>query len=229
MKRTAAANLAWLALLATSASVTTELRAQELPDEPGNARFEIWLGPTSWPAAENLLPLANGSFEPVGLAVGGAIHGRIRQGRNSDLLVGVDGHISVHDSDVQGPFESLVLSDAYLGLSGKWRFGPARTFSLDAGLGVHFADIADIPIAFLGTVELDAWEANRLGGYVGATWDIGASRADKSRGFFLGFKVHYVDFGDVRDDEVFFEPVLGTNAGQLDGPIYMLQIGYSGT
>jgi len=31
----------------------------------------------------------------------------------------------------------------------------------------------------------------------------------------------------VRDEEVFLAPLLGPDAGPLDGPLYMLQIGYS--
>jgi hypothetical protein len=116
----------------------------------------------------------------------------------------------------------------YFGGSSKWRFGAARNFSLDAGLGFHLADIAEVDTRYLGAVENESWESSRLGVFVGATWDVGMRQIEKNRGLFLALKVHFVDFGSVHDEEVFFGPLLGTDAGKLDGPIYMLQIGYSG-
>ena len=63
--------------------------------------------------------------------------------------------------------------------------------------------------------------------FVGATWDFGKRDAASSGGLSLGFKVHFVDFGRVYDEDVFIRGLLGNNAGNLDGPVYMLQIGYS--
>jgi hypothetical protein len=42
-------------------------------------------------------------------------------------------------------------------------------------------------------------------------------------------RVFYTDFGTVYDqDLVGFTPVLGRDAGDLNGPMYVLRIGYSG-
>ena len=41
------------------------------------------------------------------------------------------------------------------------------------------------------------------------------------------YQVHFVDFDTVRDEDINLSPVLGPDAGALDGPIYLLQIGYS--
>jgi hypothetical protein len=47
----------------------------------------------------------------------------------------------------------------------------------------------------------------------------------RSRGAMMSLKVHFVDFGTVRDDD-FLPPTLGQDAGRLTGPIYMYQVGY---
>ena len=57
---------------------------------------------------------------------------------------------------------------------------------------------------------------------------VGAGRLGKTSGLSLGFKVHFVDFGNVYDENTFIVPILGDDAGSLSGPVYMLQIGYGG-
>ena len=38
--------------------------------------------------------------------------------------------------------------------------------------------------------------------------------------------MHFVDFGPVRDENVFIGPVLGDDAGDLDGTLVELRVGY---
>ena len=47
-------------------------------------------------------------------------------------------------------------------------------------------------------------------------------------GLFVGFRVHFVDFGRVYDEDfVPGLPALGADAGTLKGPLYLLRVGYS--
>ena len=43
----------------------------------------------------------------------------------------------------------------------------------------------------------------------------------------LALRVHFADFGTVSDDACFVSSVLGPDAGRLDGPLYVVRIGYS--
>ena len=87
--------------------------------------------------------------------------------------------------------------------------------------------MAQVSARYLG-LEYETWESTRVGAFVGATWDVWAGRENRSSGLSLAFKVHYVDLGTVRDEDILLTPLLGPNAGKLDGPLYVLQIGYSG-
>ncbi len=204
------------------------LLAQEPASSERGTRFELWLGATSWPALGDLQPLATGSFDDIGFGLGGSIHLPVRQFDDSELLLGVDAFVDSTESNISGVIDDLIARHMYVGGSAKWRFGSARNLSLDAGLGFHLVDIAELDSDYLGFVEIEYWESSRLGGFVGATWDFGMGRPGISRGFFLAVKVHFVDFGSVQDEGALLLPLLGQGAGTLDGPIYMLQIGYSG-
>ena len=144
-------------------------------------------------------------------------------------MLGIDAMVAATDSSARGFLEVLTLRHMYLGLSTRWRLGDRRAFSIDAGAGLHIADVAQVDTSyFYGPLEFRSWEQTAGGAFLGATWDIGAGRPLKSSGLFVACKVHFVDFGVVRDEEVLFAPALGSNAGRLDGPVYMIQIGYSG-
>ncbi len=193
--------------------------------EAATGRYEIWMGVSGWPGLAGVQPAVAGHFDEVGLGVGVAAHGRLRQFEHSELLGGVDAFIIGNASNVGGVIDNLIARDLYLGTSLKWAFGRARNLQLDAGLGYHLVDMAQVSTRYFG-MEHQAWESNRLGGFVGTTWDLGAGREGRTRGLTLAFKVHFVDFGSVRDEDIFLEPVLGLDAGRLDGPIYLLQLGY---
>ncbi len=217
-----------LILLTVLIFASSVLLAEELPIIERGGRFEVWLGATSWPALGDLQPIATGSFDSTGFGLGAGFHVPVRQFENSELLLGLDGFIEATDSKISGVIEDLIARHMYVGGSAKWRFGNARNLSLDAGLGFHLVDIAEVDADSFGSFENEYWESSRLGGFVGATWDFGMNRPDKSRGFFVGLKVHFVDFGSVQEEDANLLPLLGPGAGQLDGPIYILQIGYSG-
>ena len=201
------------------------MAAAEQP-QPAWGRYEIWAGVSSWPSLGDLQPVADGSFDVLGWGLGGAIHVSVRQFADSELLVGIDGGILATESDIGGFIDDLLARQLYLGASVKWAFGAARNLQLDAGLGYYLADMAEVSTRYYG-LERVAWDADRLGAFVGATWDIGAGRENRQSGLSVALKAHFVDFGNVRDDEVLFTPLLGDNAGRLDGPVYVLQLGYS--
>ena len=220
MRRTVALTM----LLAIAPIVAAQ--DEEFQDFP-SSRWEIWMGPMFWPAAGDLEPLASGRFDSTGLAIGFAYHVPVLQMKNSDLLVGVDASIGAADSNVQGFLSEMTARHLFIGMSGKWLFGPERNVSLDLGFGYHEADIAEVSTYYWG-MEHEAWTSSRAGAFIGGTWDVSRGMAGRKNGLSLGFKVHFVDFGNVSDEDILFAPVLGANAGALDGPIYMLQFGYSG-
>ena len=190
-------------------------------------RSEVWLAVTSWPALGDLQPVTSGGFDAAGFGLGGAVHWPVRQSGNGELLIGLDGFIAATGSNISGVIDDVLARHLYLGGSVKWAFGDARNVQLDAGLGFHLADMAEVSTEYIG-IEHEAWEASRVGAFIGVTWDVGAGRAGKTSGMSLSLKAHFVDFGTIHDEDVLFQPLFGTNAGQLDGPIYLLQIGWAG-
>jgi len=212
-----------LAVLATSAIFSVAVEAQPVNAGP---RAEIWLGVPNWPALGDLTPEAGGAFDRVGFGLGAGWYTSVGRNRDGRLLIGLDGFIAANDSNVAGVIDDALARTLYIGGAVKWALGPARNGSLDVGLGWYLADIAQVSNRAFGA-EYEAWESSKTGASVGTTWDIGAGRSGRHGGLMLALRVHFVDFGTVRDEEVFFAPLLGPDAGPLDGPLYMLQIGYS--
>jgi hypothetical protein len=192
-------------------------------------RWDIMLDVPMWPALADLQPVASGSFDSAGLAISGSLHFPFRTYENSELLAGADLSIGATDSGIQGLLADVSARQFYIGASLKWLFGKQRNLSLDGGLGYHEADIAQVGTTWVDSVDFEHWGSSAVGGFVGATWDVGAGRPHKSGGLSLGLRVFYTDFGTVYDqDLVGFTPVLGRDAGDLNGPMYVLRIGYSG-
>ena len=206
--------------------VTCPAIAASDPAIPAWGRYEVWMGVSDWPALGDLQPLVSGGFDTTGLGLGGAIHAPLHRFDHSDLLIGIDGFIIGTDSNISGFIDDLMARHLYLGASLKWAFGEARNVHLDGGLGYHLVDMAEVSSEYFG-VEHEVWETDRVGAFVGATWDIGAGHTGRRSGLSVALKVHFVDFGNVRDEDVLFTPLLGEDAGNLGGPIYLLQIGYS--
>ena len=196
-------------------------------DEPESwGRWEIWMGPVFWPALGDLTP-EGGEFDEVGLGLGFAFHLPVKQFEHSDLLVGADLTVSGVDSDIDGFLSTVMARHLYVGVSAKWAFLKDRNAMLDFGVGLHMADMAELSTVYWG-LEYTLWEATRGGAYVGATWDISRGLPGRKNGLFVAFKAHFVDFGEVYDEDIQFFPMLGSAAGRAEGPIYMLQIGYAG-
>lgn len=199
-------------------------------DEPParSMRWDISLDVPIWPALGDLQPVAAGSFDDAGFGLGMSVHWSVKQFADTELLLGIDGVVAATDSNINGGYEDLLARQIYLGGSAKWLLGDKRNVSLDAGLGYHEVDMAQVDSDWYETWEHEHWSSSELSGYIGATWDIGMGRPHKTGGVFVGFRVHFVDFGRVYDeDTVFAAPVLGADAGTLDGPLYFLRIGYS--
>jgi len=190
------------------------------PPQERNGRAELWLVVSSWPALRDIQPAAGGRYDDVGFGLGGALYVTLRRYENSELLVGIDGFIGATDSNIGGIFEDLLARQLYLGGSVKWAFGEERGLSLDAGLGYHLVDMAEVGDYSSG-IEREVWEKSRASAYVGATWDLPPRSLGSPGRWMLGVKVHFVDFGTV-----YGPGPIGPDAGRLDGPLYTLQIGY---
>ncbi len=190
-------------------------------------RADISVDLPIWPALKELEPQARGSFDAIGFGFGASAHWPVARYANSELLLGIDGTIAATDSNISGFLGDLMARQLYLGGSVKWMFGEARNVSLDLGLGFHELDIAEVDSDWWGTLEIERFGESAVGGFVGGTWDIGAGRADHDGGLMVALRVHFTDFGRVSDDSGFVSNLLGSDAGSLDGPLYMLRIGYS--
>ena len=213
-----------LALLLAVLATTPALGQAPLQ---GGQRWDIAFEISAWPALGDLQPDAGGTFKGAGFGIGGAWHLPVKQLASSELMLGVDGFITGTDSNISGSLDEVMARHLYVGGSIKWLFGEKRNVSLDMGAGYHEVDLAQVDANYWSSFEREHWTRRRAGAYVGATWDVGAGRQGKSGGLSLGLRVHYADFGRVYDEEP-FDPVLGPDAGVLDGPVYLLRIGYSG-
>lgn len=182
-----------------------------------------------WPALTDLEPASGGSFDSLGFGLSASWHTPVARFASSELLLGIDGMIGATDSGINATYDQLITRQFYLGGSVKWAFGDARNFALDAGIGYHQVDMADVSYTWWASIENEHWRAESASAFVGATWDVGAGTPGKSRGLSIGFRVQFADFGTVADtNRLGISPTLGPDAGDLDGPLYILKIGYSG-
>jgi hypothetical protein len=205
-----------------------ESEMREAPPPGFGHRWAISLDLLVWPSLSDLQPVSGGSFDSLGFGLSGSWHVPVARFSNSELLVGIDGMIGGTDSGINASYDQLLASQFYLGGSVKWAFGDARNIALDAGVGYHEVEMADVSYNWWTTIDNEHWSAESASAFVGLTWDIGGGRPGTSSGLSLGFRVQYADFGRVSDtDRLGVYPALGPNAGNLDGPIYVLKIGYS--
>jgi len=214
-----------LLLLAASAVLAGPAIADA---EPGSntTRGEIWLALPTWPALGDLQPVVGGSFKSVGYGLGGAVHWPWKAVRGGDLMFGFEGAIMATDSDIPVILDELLARDLYIAASLKWRLGKPGKVSLDAGLAYHLLDIAQLETDYNSAGAFESWEEDSLGPFIGMTLDFGAGENADSGGATLGLRAHFLDFGTVRDEDVLASVVLGRDAGNLDGPLLMLHIGY---
>ena len=202
---------------------------QQTPYAQPGARWAVALDLLVWPSLTDLQPLSGGSFDSLGFGLEGSWHTPVARFENSELLLGIDGMFGATDSGINATYDQLIARQFYLGGSVKWAFGDARNVALDAGVGYHQVDMADVSYSWWTTYENEHWSAEAASWFVGATWDVGGSGLGKSSGLSLGFRVHFADFGTVSDtDRIGIFPALGPNAGTLEGPLYMIKIGYFG-
>lgn len=203
--------------------------AQQAPEQAPGSRWAASLDLLVWPSLTDLQPQSGGSFDSLGFGLEASWHTPVAQFDNSELLLGIDGLFGATDSGINATYEQLISRQFYFGGSVKWAFGDARNVALDAGIGYHQIDMADVSYSWWATYDNEHWGGEAASWFVGATWDVGAGRPGKSSGLSLGFRVHFVDFGTVSDtDRIGIFPALGPDAGVLEGPLYMIKIGYSG-
>lgn len=215
-------------LFAASLILTETAIAEYDDDEPRSKRMrsEIWLAVTSWPTLSDLHPVVGGSFNSVGYGLGGALHWPLSSTRGAGLLIGIEGAVMATDSDIPVLLDELLARDGYLAASVKWQPGEARRLSLNAGLAYHLLDITQLETDYNSSAEFESWEEGAFGPFLGMTWDLGAGETGRNGGMTLGLRAHFLDFGTVRDEDVLASVVLGRDAGDLDGPIFVLQVGY---
>lgn len=210
--------------LVAPAAVSAELPQVEGPAD--GLRLELWLAVSSWSSLTDLKPAAGGGFDSVGYGLGAAVHWPVRRYEKSELLLGVEAAIMATESDVPVFLDDLLARDGYVAISAKWLIGDRRSVSFDAGLAYHLLDIAQLETSYYMPLEFQSWEESAPGAFIGATWDVGAVSPEKTSGLALGLRAHFMDFGTVRDEDVFIRPVLGNDAGELSGPLLVLRIGY---
>jgi hypothetical protein len=214
-------------LLLAAGIVVMHPAVADIDAEQGRgSRGEIWLALPMWPALGDLQPVVGGSFKSLGYGLGGAVHWPWRPVGGGDLMLGFEGAIMATDSDIPVILDELLARDLYIAASVKWRLGRARKVSLDAGLAYHLLDIAQLETDYNAAGEFESWEEDAFGPFVGMTWDGGGSEESERGGMTLGLRIHFLDVGTVRDEDVLASVVLGRDAGRLDGPLVMLHVGY---
>ncbi len=122
--------------------------------------------------------------------------------------------------------DELISRQLYLAPSIRWYFGDAEQYSLDAGVGFHLLDLAELSSFGSATLEVEHWEETAVIPYIGASWDV-PRKQEKATRFSLGVKVHFADFGVVQDEDPLLPATLGPDAGELSGPSIVLHAGVS--
>ena len=189
-------------------------------------RYEVAIGTHSWPGIADLQPTGGGEFDELGFNLSIAGHWPVWRFDESELLLGFDLGLFSNDSNVRFVTDDVLARNGYLTPSVKWMFGHKHRYSIDAGAGYYLLDMVELAGDYPLTIETQLWEESAIGGYVGATFDIGGGYPGKNRGVMFSFKTHFLDFGTVHDESALLSPTLGGNAGELSGPVYMFQVGY---
>ena len=224
MRTRIAGCLAAAAMLATNESALAAEAVEWV--STSRPRYEIAIGAHSWPGIADLEFTTDGSFDEVGPNLGFAVHWPVRRFAYSELLAGLDLTMFSNESSVTFISEDVVARNGYLAGSVKWMFGRIHRYSIDAGVGYYLLDIAEVAGDFPDFYETQLWEDSSLGGYIGGTVDFRGGDSAKRHGFMASVKVHFVEFENIRDEDPFAPVTLGQDAGDLSGPVYMIQVGY---
>ena len=216
------------ALLALGGLLGSVVAAADAHDAVSKSpwRIDVSIGAHAWPGLTELEALDGGSFDSVGFNLSGAAHYSVRTFDDSELFVGGDCGFMSNSSSITLSFEDVTVRAMYIGPSMKWVFGREHDISLDLGIMYWDIDFAEVESDYPYYYERVVWKEDAVGGYVGATWDVGAGDPIKTSGVTLNFKAHFVDFGDVTGGHDLLEQTFGPAPGNLEGPIYQLQIGY---
>lgn len=213
--------------LVLSVVLSNAVSADDFANErTSGTRIEIWLALTNWQALGDLDPVAGGSFKSVGFGIGASAHWPLRSVSSADLMLGVEGAVAATDSDIPVYLDDLLARDAYLATSLKWTPRNLSALSMDVGVAYHLLDIAQLRTSYQSSLEFESWEETALGPFIGMTWEPGSADETSDAGLAIGLRAHFLDFGKVHDEQVLASVVLGREAGELDGPLVMLQIGY---
>ena len=189
-------------------------------------RYEIAIGAHSWSGIAGIDPVRDGSFDEIGFNISIAGHWPVRRFDDSELLFGADLGFFANESSIPFITEDITARAAYLAPSLKWMFGHNHRYAVDAGLGYYLLDIAEVAGEYPDNFETQLWEEGAVGGYVGGTIDFGGGRPGRIRGVMVSLKMHFVEYRQVRDEIPFPPPTLGQDAGDITGPVYMVQVGY---
>jgi hypothetical protein len=220
----------WLFLASLAATLAAPASASPPAEDvewvtTHRGRFEIAIGAHSWPGLADLDAARHGEFDAVGFNISFAAHWPVKRMSDSELLAGIDLGLLANDSDIRFISGSITARNAYLAPSVKWMFGRKHRYSLDAGIGYYLQDITEVISEYPLYGETQLWEEAAAGGYLGGTIDFRGGEPSRSNGMMMSLKIHFVDFGTVRD-EGRLPPTLGQDAGRLSGPIYVYQLGY---
>lgn len=214
-KKSAIYGLLLFALLASNAVLAQQAEKQD-GYYPGRFRFASVLGVTKWDSAADLEFADGGSFDKDGINWEFSFHAVVWPTPYGDLLVGGDHGIFSHSGAGYTPeLSGLSARGFYLTPSVKWRFGQyghLRTH-LEAGAGYYKVDIADAD--YFGGDKI--WDKSTVGGYLGLSFDFPLLLAELEPT--VGLKVHFFDAGSAGG--------IGPDAGDLNGPVYMLQFGFA--
>ncbi len=169
-----------------------------------------------------------GQFEAWGFNFEFSYHRYVTQFLGNELRIGVDFGLFFHQNEKH--FDVVILPSGkridanlnsrglYLTPSVRWLIGQRgfTRFYLGAGVGYYLVDFVEQLSDGMEVTQY--FESGTIGGYLSTGLNIPLIHPDRLA-LCLEGKVHFVNFGSLDD----FAP----GAGDLTGPIYMLQLGLS--
>ena len=196
-----------------------QVDAPTWPDQdPGEyvrtSRFIINLGAGTWPALSDLNSSYGGGFDNVGMDIDVGWHVVAWKG----WLWGLDAGLYYTSGDVPALLGDLEAESFFVTPSVKIPLGKGNQY-LEAGVGYYSLSFVDMNCDFNPCIQFEnGYDKSTTGGYLGFARDF----AIGTRGYFwsLGFRIHYANFGTPEG--------LGPSPGTVDGPVYMILLGWGG-